>query len=82
LPLILGATADQLEGRSGTRAVLVYPRIRLAANQAQRFARYLATLAKVDGMPVVTLGLQTGQVPKNFEFIHGMIVQVGVFVSA
>src|SRR3546814_5437031 len=45
LPLIAGAAADRLQGTMGVRAILAYPRIRLAANQAQRLAHYLAGLA-------------------------------------
>src|SRR3546814_7923046 len=41
LPLIAGAAADRLQGTMGVRAILAYPRIRLAANQAQRLAHYL-----------------------------------------
>ncbi len=67
LPLIAAAAADLLKGVHGTRVVMAYPRIRLAANQAQRLARYLAALAKQNDMPTVTLGLQVGQVPEDLE---------------
>lgn len=66
LPLIAGALYDQLRGIVGTRAVLVYPRIRLAANQAQRLTRYLAALGRVEGMPTLTIGLQNGSVPQHW----------------
>ncbi|WP_224246053.1 AAA domain-containing protein [Hyalangium gracile] len=66
LPLMVGAAVDQMRGVSGTRAVLVYPRIRLAANQAQRLAGYLAALAEVEGMPTLTLGMQNQDVPRSF----------------
>ncbi len=66
LPLIAAAAADTLKGIRGVRAVLTYPRVRLAANQAQRLAGYLAALAAQPGMPTVTLGLQVGQVPTSF----------------
>lgn len=66
LPLIVGALYDRLAGIGGTRAILVYPRVRLAANQAQRLARYLAALARVDGAPSLTLGLQNGTVPSTW----------------
>ncbi|UKJ75443.1 AAA domain-containing protein [Azospirillum brasilense] len=67
LPLIAGAAADALSGVSGTRAVIAYPRIRLAANQSQRIAGYLAALAAVPGMPTLTIGLQVGEVPWHFD---------------
>ena len=54
-PLQLG---DALEGITGVRAILAYPRIRLAANQAQRLAGYLAASASVPNLPLLTLGLQ------------------------
>jgi len=66
LPLIAGAFADRMAGKQGCRAILVYPRIRLAANQAQRLAAYLAALAQVEGT-VLTLGVQTQQVPPDWE---------------
>lgn len=66
LPIIAGATLDALRGTGGVRAILVYPRVRLAANQAQRLARYLAALAQVEGAPRLTLGLQTGDVPEDW----------------
>lgn len=66
LPLMVGAATDVLRGVRGTRAVLVYPRIRLAANQAQRIAGYLAALARVSGIPLLTLGLQNKDVLGQF----------------
>ncbi|POF32613.1 AAA domain-containing protein [Roseibium marinum] len=77
LPLIAGAAADKIAGIAGVRAVLAYPRIRLATNQAQRLARYLAALAGEPGMPVVTLGLQTGQVPERFDNLNERERQAG-----
>ncbi len=68
LPLIAAAAADRLRGVQGVRAVMAYPRTRLAANQAQRLAGYLAALARQDGMPTVTMGLQFTQVPTTFEY--------------
>ncbi|MGU3450864.1 AAA domain-containing protein [Methylobacterium fujisawaense] len=65
LPLIAGALADALGGIRGTRAILVYPRVRLAANQAQRLVRYAAALAAGSDGPLVTLGLQNAQVPRD-----------------
>lgn len=67
LPLIAGALGDALEGIKGTRAVLAYPRVRLAANQAQRLAAYLAAAASVPQLPLLTLGLQVKDVPDDFE---------------
>lgn len=68
LPIIAGATLDLLRSIGGTRAILVYPRVRLAANQAQRLARYLAALRNVDGAPRLTLGLQNGAVPESWQY--------------
>jgi hypothetical protein len=68
LPLITAAAADRLRGIRGVRAVMAYPRTRLATNQAQRLAGYLAGLARQDGMPTVTMGLQFTQVPTTFAY--------------
>lgn len=68
LPLITAAAADRLRGIRGVRAVMAYPRTRLAANQAQRLAGYLAGLARQEGMPTVTMGLQFTQVPTSFAY--------------
>ena len=70
LPLIAGALGDALEGIVGVRAILAYPRIRLAANQAQRLAAYLAASASVPNLPLLTLGLQVSDVPDSFEDMH------------
>ena len=67
LPMIAGAAWDRLRGVQGTRALLVYPRIRLAHNQAQRLANYLAHFAAVPGAPPLTLGVQTSGVPPAFD---------------
>jgi hypothetical protein len=66
LPLMAGAAIDRLRGRRGVKALLVYPRIRLAYNQAQRLTRYLAMLAGRPGVPLLTIGLQTRDVPRVF----------------
>jgi hypothetical protein len=66
LPMIAAAAADRLAGILGVRAILTYPRVRLVANQAQRLTSYLAALSKVPGMPLVTIGMQVGQVPRTF----------------
>ncbi len=76
LPLIAGAAYDRLRGVQGTRAVLVYPRVRLAANQAQRITGYLAALAKIEGMPALTLGLQNWQVPTHLANIHESLQEI------
>jgi ATP-dependent helicase YprA (DUF1998 family) len=65
LPLMIGAAADKAAGRRGISSILIYPRVRLAANQAQRLANYLAAFAGAPGQPLLTLGLQTGQVPED-----------------
>lgn len=70
LPLIAAAAADRLKGIGGCRVVMTYPRIRLAANQAQRLSRYLAALAQQPGMPTLTLGLQVSQVPEDLEALR------------
>lgn len=67
LPMIVGACVDALRGVRGTRAVLAYPRVRLVANQAQRLSRYLAALMAVPGMPMLTLGVQFGDVPSSYD---------------
>ena len=69
LPLIAGALADGIDGVMGTRAILAYPRIRLAANQAQRLAHYLSMFGADQELPKLTLGLQVGEVPWDFERI-------------
>ena len=76
LPLIAGAAYDRLRGLQGTRAVLVYPRVRLAANQAQRITGYLAALAGIEGMPALTLGLQNWQVPTTLANIHESLQEI------
>lgn len=68
LPIIAGAALDMLRSVGGTRAILVYPRVRLAANQAQRLARYLAALRQIDGAPQLTLGLQNAAVPEAWQY--------------
>lgn len=70
LPIIVGALSDVLDGIGGVRAILAYPRIRLAANQAQRIAGYLADLARVPGLPILTMGLQVSAVPDSFDAMH------------
>jgi hypothetical protein len=67
LPLIAGTACDVLNGAQGSRAVLVYPRIRLSANQAQRITNYLTILGQMPGMPTLSLGIQNKDVPERFE---------------
>lgn len=66
LPLITAVLADKLDGIQGNRVILAYPRVRLAANQAQRLAGYLAALCADSSVPQLTLGLQVAEVPQNF----------------
>jgi hypothetical protein len=66
-PLIAGAAMDALRGIRGTRAILIYPRIQLGVNQAQRLAGYLAALARVPGMPVLSIGVQNMNVPRSYD---------------
>src|SRR3546814_3382420 len=68
--LVTGVQTCALPILMGVRAILAYPRIRLAANQAQRLAQYLAGLAREPGMPTVTLGLQVGQVHESFHALN------------
>lgn len=64
LPLLAGAALDRRAGRRGVKAVFVYPRVRLAYNQAGRLARYLAAFAAQPGGVALTLGLQSKDVPQ------------------
>ncbi|MFZ6181626.1 AAA domain-containing protein [Nannocystis pusilla] len=66
LPLITAAAIDAMNGVRGARAILIYPRVRLVNNQAQRLASYLAALARLPGMTGLTLGVQSGEVPSRF----------------
>jgi hypothetical protein len=66
LPLIAAAAADRFAGTAGVKAVLVYPRIRLLCNQAQRLAHYLSALPPHQCRPLLTIGLQTGDAPRFF----------------
>lgn len=70
LPMIAAAAADRLAGIEGTRVVIAYPRVRLAANQAQRLTKYLAALNRVDGMPLLTIGLQVAAVPTRLDRLY------------
>jgi hypothetical protein len=67
LPLLAGAAIDRLRGIRGTRAVLVYPRIRLAVNQAARLVGYAKALGDVTKQRIrITVGLQSRDVPKSW----------------
>lgn len=77
LPLIAAAAADRMDGILGVRAVLAYPRVRLATNQAQRLASYLSDFARQPGMPTVTLGLQVAQVPERFDPLPKVAEEAG-----
>ncbi|MGV3524208.1 MAG: AAA domain-containing protein [Candidatus Sericytochromatia bacterium] len=74
-PMMIGALADYLEMTStsatlknpvGTRAILIYPRVQLGSNQAQRIAMYLAGLQS-PSLPALTLGLQNKDVPPELK---------------
>jgi hypothetical protein len=67
LPIIAGAASDYLRDIRGTRALLIYPRIRLAFNQAQRLANYLEHFATAPDAPPLTLGVQATGVPASFD---------------
>jgi len=77
LPLIAGASADYLSGKRGVRVILAYPRVRLATNQAQRIAGYLAKFNNQRGMPDLTLGVQIAQVPRSFASLRDYDVNAG-----
>ena len=77
LPMFAAAAADRLDGNDDCLAVIAYPRIRLAANQAQRLAGYLSAYAKIDGMPLLTLGMQTGEVLPRFSNFHSSYKDIG-----
>ena len=67
IPIIMGAMVDHLKAKHtqeklGCSAILIYPRIRLANNQAHRLTHYLQLLHNA-GLPLLTIGLQTGAVP-------------------
>lgn len=68
LPILVGAAVDRMQGIKGPRAIFVYPRVRLAANQAQRFAGYAQALSAIEGMPMITVGLQSSPVPSSAEW--------------
>lgn len=69
-PILLDIISESPEERKrpGVRAVLVYPRIRLARNQLARLLRYIERL-KIAGSSSITVGIQNGDTPKNNQTI-------------
>lgn len=65
-PILMDIASEPTEIRAipGVRAVLVYPRIRLAFNQLARLLRYTTRFAKQGG-PRLTIGIQNGNVPSD-----------------
>jgi hypothetical protein len=57
LPVLAGMGYEALNQRRGAKAIFVYPRILLAFNQAQRFARYMAAYAAAGG-PLLRMAVQ------------------------
>ncbi len=66
MPLLFGAGLDRARAVEGARAVLVYPRIRLAVNQAARLVRYAKLFSDELRDILVTVGLQCGDVPRSW----------------
>jgi hypothetical protein len=62
--LDIASEPDDLRLRQGVRAVLVYPRIRLARNQLKRLLQYTVHLHDAGGARV-TFGIQNGDVPDS-----------------
>ena len=65
-PILLDIASEppELRQQSGVRAVLVYPRIRLARNQLGRLLRYTGRFQQAGG-PRLTVGIQNGDVPRD-----------------
>ncbi|RME51006.1 MAG: DEAD/DEAH box helicase, partial [Caldilineae bacterium] len=65
-PILLDIASEPPEARRqpGVRAVLVYPRIRLARNQLGRLLRYTGRFHAAGG-PRITIGIQNGDVPRD-----------------
>lgn len=65
-PILLDIAAEPpaVRRQPGVRAILVYPRIRLARNQLKRLLRYTSRLAAAGGL-CMTIGIQNGDVPTN-----------------
>jgi len=56
-PVLVGMAYEALHQRPGVKAVMVYPRILLAFNQAERFASYLAAYSDAGG-PLLRMAVQ------------------------
>ena len=68
LPLLVGALEERLAGLVGTKVIVAYPRIRLAVNQAERVANYLAeTNRALHRKAGLSLGMQHTHTPANDE---------------
>lgn len=65
-PILLDIASEPVEvrGQPGVRAVLVYPRIRLARNQLGRLLRYTGRFHAAGG-PRIAVGIQNGDVPRD-----------------
>lgn len=65
-PILLDIASEppDQQRQAGVRAVLVYPRIRLARNQLARLLRY-TTQFEASGGPRLTIGIQNGDVPSG-----------------
>jgi len=71
-PILLDIASEppELRQKPGVRAVLVYPRIRLARNQLGRLLRYTGEFHAAGG-PRLTVGIQNGDVPRDKAIIAG-----------
>ncbi|MHB8598526.1 MAG: DEAD/DEAH box helicase [Ktedonobacteraceae bacterium] len=69
-PILLDIACEppDVRQRRGVRAVLVYPRIRLARNQMGRLLRYTDHFFKAGG-PRIIFGIQNGDVPSSRAYI-------------
>jgi hypothetical protein len=65
-PILLDIACEEssLRRSPGVRAVLVYPRIRLARNQLRRMLKY-TTRFHASGGPRISFGIQNGDVPSD-----------------
>lgn len=70
LPVMFGAALDRLRGIEGTRTTFVYPRIRLAVNQAARLVKYVREYAKELDVPTLTVGMQSTPVPSDWAWLR------------
>lgn len=71
-PILLDIAAEppELRQQPGVRAVLVYPRIRLARNQLGRLLRYSGRFYQAGG-PRLNVGIQNGDVPSTLAAMSG-----------